>query len=62
MRKMKMSAVVALLSGATLFQGCLGQYFSWIAQGLPGTLIAEWLLDNDSVFDLFEDGAEAAAE
>ncbi len=57
MRRTKKGALVAALMGTTLFAGCLGEYFGWIAQGLPGTVIAEWLLDNDSVFDLFEDGA-----
>ncbi len=62
MRKMKKSALLAALAGTTFFFGCLGSYFSYVAQGLPGTILAEFLLDNDSIFDLFEDGAEAAAE
>ena len=62
MRKMKKGAALALLSGATLFQGCLGDWFNAALQGLPGTLFAEWLLDNDAIFDLFEGGNVAAEE
>ena len=60
MRKVKMGALLAMLSGSTLFAGCLGSYFGWVVQGLPGSVISEWLLDNDGVFDLFEDGGAAA--
>ena len=60
MRKMKIGALLAMLGGSTLFAGCLGDYFSWIAQGLPGSVISEWLLDNNSVFDLFPDGGTTA--
>lgn len=59
MRKSKKAMLFVLASGMVFQFGCLGQYFSFVAQGLPGTIVAEWLLDNDSVFDLFEDGATA---
>jgi len=59
MRKMKMGALLAALSGSTLFGGCLGGWFNAALQGIPGTVVAEWLLDNDGVFDLFPDGAAA---
>ena len=55
MRKMKVTAMLALLSGSTLFAGCLGDYLSWAAQGLPGSILSEWLLDNNGIFDLFPD-------
>jgi hypothetical protein len=55
------AALLALLASGTLFQlGCLGTYFSFAVQGLPGTILAEFLLDNDSIFDLFEDGGSSA--
>lgn len=59
MRKAKMGALLMMLSGSTLFGGCLGGWFNAALQGIPGTLLAEWLVDNDGVFDLFEDGAAA---
>jgi len=63
MKKNSKKAALVLLASGCLFQlGCLGQYFSFAVQGLPGTILAEFLLDNDSIFDLFEDGGEAAAE
>ena len=61
MRKVKMGALLTMLSGATLFGGCLGSWWNAAIQGLPGTIIAEWLTDNDGIFDLFEDGGTAAA-
>lgn len=61
-RNSKMLALI-LSTGAMLpMWGCLGQYFSYAVQGLPGTILAEWLTDNDSIFDLFEDGNVAAAQ
>jgi len=57
MRKVKLGALMAMLGGSTLFGGCLGGWFQAALTGIPGTVVAEWLLDNDSVFDLFEDGA-----
>jgi hypothetical protein len=59
---MKKGAALAILSGATLFGGCLGlnwQRLLWDTAIYAGT---EFVLDNDGVFDLFEDGAEVAAE
>ena len=61
MRKAKIGALLMLLSGSTLFGGCLGGWFNAAIKGLPGTILAEWLTDNDSIFDLFEDGGTAAA-
>jgi uncharacterized membrane protein YeaQ/YmgE (transglycosylase-associated protein family) len=59
MRNAKKSVLFALLAGGTMFQGCLGGWFNWMIQGIPGTVVAEWLLDNDGVFDLFPDGGTA---
>lgn len=61
MRKVKMGALLAMLSGSTLFGGCLGGWFNAALAGIPGTLLTEFLLDNDGIFDLFEDGGTAAA-
>ena len=60
MRKMKMGALLAALSGATLFGGCLGGWLSYAVKNLPGAVIAQYLTDNDGVFDVVEDGATAA--
>ena len=63
MRKMKKTALLAALSGATLFGGCLGgwnwQRILWDTAIYAGT---EFLLDNDGVFDLFESGDVVVAE
>ena len=61
MRKVKMGALFAMLGGSTLFGGCLGGWWQAALAGLPGTIIAEWVLDNDGVFDLFEDGTTGLA-
>jgi len=62
MRKMKKGALLAALSGATLFGGgCLGggnwTQWLWTAALQQGV---EFVFDNDGVVDLFEDGATAA--
>ena len=56
MRKMKKGALLAALMGTTLFVGCLGSYFSYALKNLPGAAIAQFLIDNNAVFDLFPDG------
>ena len=58
MRKAKMGALLVALSGAMLFSGggCLGGWWQAALRGLPGTLVAEFLLDNGNVFDLFPSG------
>lgn len=54
--------VMILSTGAMLpMFGCLGGLFNAAIQGVPGTLLTEFLLDNDTVFDLFEDGNVTAA-
>ena len=62
MSKAKKCFALTLLSGGIMFQlgGCLGGWFNAAIAGLPGTIVAEFLLDNDGIFDLFEDGATAA--
>lgn len=60
MRKMKMGALLVLLSGSTLFGGCLGGWWNAALQGLPGTIFSEFLLDNNGIFDLFPDDLSPA--
>ncbi len=62
MRNMKKCAALAALSGATLFGGCLGLDWQQLLWTTAIYAADEFVLDNDGVFDLFEDGAEAAAE
>jgi hypothetical protein len=59
-KTVKRFVMVALTGTLLQFGGCLGTWFSAALQGLPGTILAEFLLDNDSIFDLFEDGNVAA--
>ncbi len=61
---MKKGAMLALLSGVTLFGGgCLGglpwQQLLWSTAIYAGQ---EFVLDNDTVFDLFEDGEPTATD
>ena len=60
---MKKGAMLALLSGLTLFGGCLGG-FGWQKVFWATAIYAgqEFVLDNDGVFDLFEDGEPTAAD
>lgn len=60
MKKTKKAALVALAGTMMAFGGCIGGWWQAAIAGLPGTIIAEFLLDNDSIFDLFEDGGTAA--
>ena len=55
-RKMK-AATVALLAGTVLGGGCLGG-IPWRQVLVTSAVQQAWefLLDNDAVFDLFEDG------
>lgn len=60
MRKKTMKVAALLACAGTVFQfgGCLGNI-------LPSALtygVLEFALDNDGIFDLFEDGNVAAAE
>ena len=55
MRKMKMGALLAALSGATLFGGCLGGWLQMAVKNLPGAVIAQFLTDNDGFLDLIPD-------
>ena len=63
MRKMK-RATLAALCGAMLFQfgGCLNN--SWWGRLVWDSAVytgLEFVLDNDGIFDLFEDGEPTAA-
>ena len=61
MRKSTTLKLFALVAGTVCLPfiggGCLGRLFS---SALTNTAV-EYLLDNDAVFDLFEDGNVAAA-
>ncbi len=61
--KTKAIALATLAGGTVLGGGCLGglpwQTLLW---GSALDLGLDWVTDNDAVFDLFEDGAEAAAD
>lgn len=63
MRKKSFKVVALLACTGTVFQlgGCLGTIVQASIQGIPGTVLTEFLLDNDGFFDLFEDGATADA-
>lgn len=57
------SFVMVALTGTLLqFGGCLGTWFNAAWQGIPGTILVEFLLDNDSVLDLFEDGGTTTSQ
>lgn len=61
MKKNKKFAVLSILAAGTLFQfgGCFSGWLNSLIPGLAGSLLAEFLTDNDAIFDLFEDGATA---
>jgi len=54
-KTMKAAATIALLGTVLQFGGCIGRWFNMVWANLPGTVIMEFLTDNDAVFDLFED-------
>ncbi|NOX58093.1 MAG: hypothetical protein GXP29_04450 [Planctomycetes bacterium] len=58
-KKVTRSAAVALLLGtATFFNGCLSaDFFKRTLEATVTQTALEFLLDNDAVIDLFEDGA-----
>ena len=58
-KKMTRSLIAVTLLGSTMaFNGCLSAHFfkRTLEAAVTHTAI-EFLIDNDSVFDLFEDGA-----
>ena len=61
MRKtIKRATMLALLTGVMQFGGC--GFFNWgrLVEAWGLNLAYEFVLDNDAVFDLFEDGAPPA--
>lgn len=57
-KTMRSAAVAALLGTAVIFNGCLGtDFFKRTLEATVTYGALEFLLDNDAVFDLFEDGA-----
>ncbi len=59
--KMKKTALVTLLGGTILGGGCLGLNWRQVLWTTALYAATEFVLDNDGVFDLFEDGNVAAA-
>ena len=55
-RSVKATAVMILASGCMFQFGCLGSYWNYLWSALPAYALLEFTADNDSVFDLFEDG------
>jgi len=52
--------VFSVLASGMIFQfGCLGGWFQSLIPGLAGTLLGEFLTDNNAIFDLFPDGGTA---
>ncbi len=60
MRKKKLGALLMLLSGSTMFGGCLGSYWNALLSGLPGSILTEFLTDNGGIWDIFPDGPATA--
>lgn len=60
-KALKCVASVAVLGTCFQFGGCGwgGGLWNTFLGALPAAVAAEFLLDNDAVFDLFEDGATA---
>lgn len=62
-KKMTGAALAAMSGGMILAGGCLGSIpWQQIIWGTALYAADEFLLDNDGVFDLFEDGNVTAAE
>ena len=55
-RSVKATAMMILASGCLFQFGCLGSVFTAAWRGLPGSILGEFIIDNDTIFDLFEDG------
>lgn len=56
-------SILAVLAGATMLSGgCLTGNWQKLLLDTAFNVATDFLLDNDNVFDLFEDGGEAAAE
>ena len=64
LNRMKKGAAVAALAGSMLFGGgCLNAGWWWNAIEIAAVASAtEFVLDNDTVFDLFEDGGTGTTE
>ncbi|RJP34808.1 MAG: hypothetical protein C4547_10395 [Phycisphaerales bacterium] len=54
-KSFKNAALALLCGGMLLGSGCLGNWQQWLIAGALQQGF-EFLLDNDSVFDLWEDG------
>jgi len=54
-KNFKMFAIVACAGTLLQFGGCFGGLFNRTLQALPAGIIADFVTDNDGVFDLFQD-------
>jgi hypothetical protein len=55
--------VLAVLTGATMLSGgCLAGNWQKLLLDTAFNVATEWLLDNDNIIDLFEDGNVDTAE
>ncbi len=61
LKNAKKLSLVALASGALFQFGCLGLNWTQLLWSTAVTSAIEFVLDNDAVVDLFEDGNVAAA-
>ncbi|GJM26527.1 MAG: hypothetical protein DHS20C16_29420 [Phycisphaerae bacterium] len=63
-KALKCAATVAVLGTCFHSIGCnfggLGRYLGQFLAAIPAAAVSEFLLDNDGIFDLFEDGSTAA--
>ncbi|MCO6437681.1 MAG: hypothetical protein J5J06_11380 [Phycisphaerae bacterium] len=64
MKSMKKACALTLLTGTLFAGGCLGGILNpqQLLYGAALYAINEFVLDNDAVFDLFEDGNVAAQQ
>ena len=64
MKSMKKACALTLLTGTLFAGGCLGGFLNpqQLLTGAALYALNEFVLDNDGVFDLFEDGNVAAAQ
>jgi hypothetical protein len=59
-KKFRKGVLIALLGGTMLqFGGCFN--LRWLLQSVVPAAAVEFVIDNDAVFDLFEDGNVPAA-
>lgn len=64
MRKIKKGMLAAMVGSALFFGGCLSLDGIWgtVLWGSAISVATDFALDNDAVFDLFEDGEPTATD